>query len=39
MWDSVTVLEEHTSDTSHQAGTPLKNSGTPWGVRYTRVTS
>ena len=29
----VTVLKEHTS------GTPLENSGTPWGVRYTRLTS
>ena len=32
MWDNVTVLEEHTSGTPHQVGTP-------WGVRYTRLTS
>jgi len=32
MWDNVTVLEEHTSDTPHKVGTP-------WGVRYTRLTS
>jgi len=25
--------------TPHEAGTPLENSGTPWGVRYTRLTS
>ena len=25
--------------TSHQVGTPLENSGTPWGARYTRLTS
>ena len=25
--------------TPHQVGTPLGNSGTPWGVRYTRLTS
>jgi len=35
----VTVLKEHTSGTPHEAGTPLENSGTPWGVRYTRLTS
>ena len=29
MWDNVTVLEEHTSGTPHQAGTPLENSGAP----------
>jgi len=33
MWDNVTVLEKHTS------GTPLEITGTPWGVRYTRLTS
>jgi len=25
--------------TPHQFGTALENSGTPWGVRYTRLTS
>ena len=25
--------------TSHHGGTLLENSGTPWGVRYTRLTS
>ena len=25
--------------TPHHSGTPLENSGTPWGVRYTRLTS
>jgi len=25
--------------TPHQVGTPLENSGTLWGVRYTRLTS
>jgi len=25
--------------TPHQVGTPLENSGTTWGVRYTRLTS
>ena len=25
--------------TPHEVGTPLENSGTPWGVRYTRLTS
>jgi len=25
--------------TPHHGGTPLQNSGTPWGVRYTRLTS
>jgi len=39
MWDNVTVLEEHTSGTPHKVGTPLENSGTPWDVRYTRLTS
>jgi len=38
MWNNVTVLEEHISGTPHQVGTPLENSGTPWGVRYTRLT-
>ena len=33
MLENVTVPEEDTS------GTPLENSGTPWGVRYTRLTS
>jgi len=37
MWN-VTVLEEHISGTPHQVGTPLENCGTPWGVRYTRLT-
>jgi len=23
----------------HHSGTPLENSGTPWGVQYTRLTS
>jgi len=32
MWDNVTILEEHAS------GTPLENSGTLWGVRYTWLT-
>jgi len=39
MWNNVTVLEEHISGTPHQVATPLENSGTPWGVRYTRLTS
>jgi len=39
MWDNVTVLKEHTSGTTHHGGTPLENFGTPWGVRYTRLTS
>ena len=39
MWDNVTVLQEHTSGTPHQVNTPLENSGTPWGVRYTQLTS
>ena len=39
MWDNVTVLIEHTSGTPHHCGTPLENSGTPWGVQYTRLTS
>jgi len=39
MWDNVTVLIEHTSGTPHHDGTPLENSGTPWGVQYTRLTS
>jgi len=38
-WDNVTLLEERTSGTPHQAGTLLENSGTPWGVRYIRLTS
>ena len=25
--------------TPHRGGTPLENSGTPWGVQYTRLTS
>jgi len=25
--------------TPHHSGTPLENSGTPWGLRYTRLTS
>jgi len=25
--------------TPHHSGTPQENSGTPWGVRYTRLTS
>jgi len=33
MWDNVTNFQEYTS------GTPLENSGTPWGVRYARLTS
>ena len=46
MWDDVTVLKEHTSGTPllhpctpHHGGTPLENFGTPWGVRYNRLTS
>ena len=39
MWNNVSVLEDHICDTSRQVGTPLENSGTPWGVRYTRLTS
>jgi len=36
---NVTVLQEHTPGTPHHNGTPLDTSGTPWGVRYTRLTS
>ena len=36
---NVIVLQEHTPGTPHHSGTPLENSGTPWGVRYTRLTS
>ena len=42
MWDNVTVLIEYTSGypcTPHHGSTPLQNSGTPWGVQYTRLTS
>ena len=35
----VIVLQEHTPGTPHHSGTPLENSGTPWGVRYSRLTS
>jgi len=33
------VFEEHTYGTPHQVSTPLENFGTPWHVRYTRLTS
>ena len=36
---NVIVLQEHTPGTPHHSGTPLENSGTPWGVRYIRLTS
>ena len=39
MWNNLTALEEHTSGTPHHGDTPLENSGTPQGVRYTRLTS
>jgi len=42
MWNNVTVLEEHTSGTplyTPSSWYTLENSGTPWGVSYTRLTS
>jgi len=36
---NVIVLHVHTPGTPHHCGTPLENSGTPWGVRYTRLIS
>jgi len=33
MRDNVIVLEEHPARTPHHGGTPLENSGTPWGVQ------
>ena len=42
MWNSWLILKSthlvHLC-TPHQVGTPLENSGTPWGLRYTRLTS
>jgi len=35
----VIVLQEHTPGTPHHGGTLLENSGTPWGVQYTQLTS
>jgi len=39
MRDNVIVLQDYTSGTPHHGGTPLENSGTPWGVRYTWLTN
>ena len=42
MWDNVTVLEEHISGTPLHTPSSWYTPGkfwTPWGVRYTRLTS